>query len=78
MLELELTSFTASSIAILATLPMVELNVKIAPIFTLAGLEEKFLLQPYGNVPKQRNSSKMNQIRLILNKQNNFLPLPQD
>jgi hypothetical protein len=78
MLELELTSFTASSMAILATLPMVEFNVKTAPIFTTAGLEETFLLNPFGNNPKWRNSNKVNQIRFILNKWNSYLHLPQD
>lgn len=36
-----LTSLTASSIAILATFPIVEWKVKIAPMFTTEGLEEE-------------------------------------
>lgn len=41
MEELELTSLTACSIASLATLPMEESKVKIAPIFTKEGLENE-------------------------------------
>ena len=52
MLELELTSFTASSMAILETLPMEELNVNIAPILTTSGLEETFLPYPLENTAK--------------------------
>jgi hypothetical protein len=46
MLEFAFTSLTASWIAILATLPIVDSKVKIAPIFTTAGLELTFLLYP--------------------------------
>lgn len=62
--ELELTSFTASSIAILATLPMVESNVKMDPIFTTAGLEEAFL--PFERTPKQSNNKERIENKLIL------------
>lgn len=39
MEELELTSLTACSMASLATLPMDESKVKIAPMFTMEGIE---------------------------------------
>jgi len=56
----ELTSSTAALMATFATLPMVELNANIAPMFTTAGLEVTFLQVPLENRPKKRakNGSK--------------------
>ncbi|RWW22887.1 hypothetical protein GW17_00012892 [Ensete ventricosum] len=45
----ELTSCFAASMATFATLPMVELNVKMAPTCTTAGLEETLLVAPLMN-----------------------------
>ena len=41
MEELELTSLTACSMASLATLPMDESKVKIAPMLTMEGVENE-------------------------------------
>lgn len=46
----EFTSFTAKSMAIFATLPMVEFKVKIAPIFTTAGLGERVPPIPFEKI----------------------------
>jgi hypothetical protein len=43
-LESLLMSLTAAAMAILATLPIVELNVKRAPMLTVSGLASIFLL----------------------------------
>lgn len=68
-LELELTSFTASSMAILATLPMVESNAKTPPTFTTAGLEVTFLLNTEGNTPRNKNGNNRSQTLVILHDQ---------
>lgn len=55
-LELALISLTASSMASLATLPIVESKVNIAPTFTTTGLEEVFTLKPSDDTPIPRES----------------------
>ena len=64
--ELALISLTASSMASLATLPMVESKVKIAPTFTTTGLEEVFTLKPSDDTPRESVESKTIQNTLIL------------
>ena len=44
--ELEFISSTATSVSIFATLPMVELKDKIAPILMMLGLAKRFLMTP--------------------------------
>lgn len=75
-LELAFTSLTASSIAILATLPIVELSVKIAPTLTTTGREETFVLNPLEIIPKDSNQYRKVQI-IILNIQPVLFPPDQ-
>lgn len=67
ILEFAFTSLTASSIAILATLPMVVSNEKMAPILTTAGLEVKFLLWMLENSPQTAKKNERSTIAFILN-----------
>lgn len=66
----ELTSCFAASMATFATLPMVELNVKIAPTCTTAGLEETLLVAPLVLEKRQKKSGNraniMSMQRLLL------------
>ena len=62
---LAFTSFTASSMAILATFPIVESKVKIAPMFTTAGLEyETFAAATYGDTDTPRKGSNTTEQRI--------------
>lgn len=63
---LEFISSTAASIATFATLPMTELKVKIAPMFTASGLEETFMLIAFDNIRKQRTNSPRSQTTFIV------------
>lgn len=54
----EFTSSTAALIATFAASPIVELNVKIAPMLIIDGFEVMFWQEPFGNREKMRGKIK--------------------
>jgi hypothetical protein len=65
IVESELISSKAAWIAIIETPPMVELNRRMAPIFTIEGLAAKLLRIPSGDMTRKRTSNMSRPIFIV-------------